>query len=326
MGRVAAILADFRRARRRASEAREPARTVFSAVIAEVAAVLLPVFSIAALGYVWRRSGAAFDLDFVTRLIMNVAGPCLVLESLSRLVLPLPEFFAMVGAAVAIMVATALVAAALLKVLRLPIRSYLPALTIGNVGNLGLPLCLFAFGEQGLALGVALYVTNSVGQFTLVPLLQARASFARTLATTPVIYAAVGGMAIKISGAAIPDWLDETLRLLGGLMIPLMLLALGHTVGGLRAHNLKRAFGLGSARLVIAFIVAVGVSAALGIKGVAQGVLVLQGSMPAAVFSYLFAARYERDADDVAGIVLVSTLLAAVALPLTVSYALWLAR
>ena len=52
-------------------------------MIAEVAAVLLPVFSIAALGYVWRRSGAAFDLDFVTRLIMNVAGPCLVLESLS---------------------------------------------------------------------------------------------------------------------------------------------------------------------------------------------------------------------------------------------------
>ena len=33
--------------------------------------------------------------------------------------------------------------------------------------------------------------------------------------------------------------------------------------------------------------------------------------MPAAVFSYLFAARYERDADDIAGIVLVSTLLGA---------------
>jgi hypothetical protein len=295
-------------------------------LIAEVAAVLLPVFTIAALGYVWRRTGAAFDLPFVTRLIMNVAGPCLVLESLSRLSLPLPEFFAMVGAAAGILLATALVSFALLKILRLPIRSYLPALTIGNVGNLGLPLCLFAFGEQGLALGVALYVTNSVGQFTLVPLLQSRASVARTLLTTPVIYAAIGGLSIKLSGAAIPDWLDETLRLLGGTMIPLMLLALGHTVGGLRAHNLKRAFGLGSARLLIAFGVAVGVSTALGIHGVAQGVLVLQGSMPAAVFSYLFAARYDRDADDIAGIVLVSTLLAAVALPFTVSYSLWLAR
>ena len=48
--------------------------------------------------------------------------------------------------------------------------------------------------------------------------------------------------------------------------------------------------------------------------------------MPAAVFSYLFAAHYERDADDIAGIVLVSTLLAAVTLPFLVSYALSLAR
>jgi predicted permease len=48
--------------------------------------------------------------------------------------------------------------------------------------------------------------------------------------------------------------------------------------------------------------------------------------MPAAVFSYLFAAHYERDADDVAGIVLVSTLAGALLLPFLVSYALWLAR
>jgi len=146
-----------------------------------------------------------------------------------------------------------------------------------------------------LALGVALYVTNSVGQFTLVPLLQARTSFARTLLTTPVIYAAVVGMTIKLSGLGIPDWLDETLRLLGGLMIPLMLLALGHTVGGLRARNLRRALGLGSARLLIAFGVAVGVSTALGIQGIAQGVLVLQGSMPAAVFTNTTWALFARE-------------------------------
>jgi malate permease and related proteins len=248
-----------------------------------------------------------------------------VFGGLSHLALPLAEFFAMVGAAVAILVVTALAAFVLLKALRLEVRSFLPALTIGNVGNLGLPLCLFAFGEQGLALAIALYVTNSVGQFTLVPLLQARDGFLRTLLATPVIYAALGGMTVQLAGIELPGWLDETIRLLGDLMIPLMLLALGHTIGGLRAHNLRRAFGLGAARLIIAFGVSVLVSEALGIEGVAQGVLVLQGSMPAAVFSYLFAARYERDADDVAGIVLISTLLAAAALPFVVSYALWLA-
>ena len=295
-------------------------------MIAAVAAVLLPVFSIAVLGYLWRRLGAAFDLEFVTRLIMNVAGPCLVFDSLSRLTLPLREFAAMVGVAIAIVLTTAVAGFVLLKILRLPLRSYLPALTIGNVGNLGLPLCLFAFGEQGLTLGVAVYVTNSVGQFTLVPLLQARASIGRTLLTTPVIYAALLGMLVLLTGMHPPEWASSTIRLLGDVMIPLMLLALGHTIGGLRARNLGRAFGLGTARLLIAFGAAVGVTTLLGMKGVAQGVLVLQGSMPAAVFNYLFAARYERDADDVAGIVLVSTLLAALSLPLIVSYVLWLAE
>jgi predicted permease len=49
---------------------------------------------------------------------------------------------------------------------------------------------------------------------------------------------------------------------------------------------------------------------------------VLQGAMPTAVFNYLFAARYARHPDDVAGIVLVSTLLVALLLPWLVSYVL----
>lgn len=295
-------------------------------MIAQIATVLLPVFSLAAVGYAWRRSGAPFELEFVTRLIMNVAGPCLVFDSLSTLKLPLHEFLNMVGAAIAMLVVTALVSFVLLKALRLSIRSYLPCLAIGNTGNLGLPLCLFAFGDQGLGLAVAVYVTNSVGQFTLVPMIQSRVPVLRTVLTTPVIYGAIGGLVVLETGIGLPEWTETTVRLLGDLMIPLMLIALGYTVGGLRARNLPLAVGLGAARIAIAFGVAVAVSRVAGLHGIARGVLVLQGAMPAAVFSYLFAARYERDADDIAGIVLVSTLLAAVLLPLLVSYALWLSR
>jgi predicted permease len=295
-------------------------------LIAEVTAVLLPVFLIAGIGYGWRRIGAPFDLPFVTRIIMYVAGPCLVFDSLSNLALPLSEFGAMVGATIVLTLCVAAVAFVLLLALRLPQRSFLPALTLGNTGNLGLPLCLFAFGEQGLGLAVAVYVTNSVLQFTFVPLLQTRVSIVRTVLTTPIIYGALGGLAVLLLEVEVPEWLAATVGTLGGLLIPLMLLALGNTIGALRASNLHRALGLGTARLVIAFAVAVGVSELLGLSGVAQGVLVLQGAMPAAVFSYLFAARYERDAEDIAGIVLVSTLLGAVFLPFLVSYALWLSR
>ena len=295
-------------------------------MIAEVAAVLAPVFVLAAIGYAWRLTGAPFDMAFVTRIIMYVAGPCLVFTSLSRLTLPLAQFWQMVGAMIVVTLAVAAVSAALIRILGLPQRSFLPALTLGNTGNLGLPLCLFAFGDEGLGLAVAIYVTNSLLQFTFVPLLHTRVSLARTLLSTPMLYGAVGGLAVLMADVHLPMWLANTLGALGNLLIPLMLMALGNTIGGLKTHNLPRAFGLGIARLVISFVVAVSVSFALGLSGVAQGVLVLQGAMPAAVFSYLFAAHYERHADDVAGIVLVSTLVGALLLPFLVSYALWLAR
>src|SRR5690606_13686750 len=113
-----------------------------------------------------------------------------------------------------------------------------------------------------------------------------------------------------------------TIGLLGDLMIPLMLLALGNTIGGLHAQRMTFAIGMGTARRVLGFGVALAVSVAFGLDGKAHAVLVLQGAMPAAVFNYLFAARYNRDADDVAGIVLVSTLLAALTLPLLVAFVL----
>ena len=295
-------------------------------MIAEVAAVLAPVFVLASIGYGWRLTGAPFDMPFVTRIIMYVAGPCLVFTSLSQLTLPLEQFWQMVGAMVVVTLGVAALSAVLIQVLGLSQRSFLPALTLGNTGNLGLPLCLFAFGQEGLGLAVAIYVTNSLLQFTFVPLLHTRVSLVRTLFSTPMLWGAVAGLAVVVSDVHVPVWLANTLGALGDLLIPLMLMALGNTIGGLKAHNLPRAFGLGAARLIISFVIAVGVSYALGLSGVAQGVLVLQGAMPAAVFSYLFAARYERDADDVAGIVLVSTLLGAVTLPLLVSYALSLAR
>ena len=295
-------------------------------MIAEVAAVLAPVFVLAAIGYAWRLTGAPFDMAFVTRIIMYVAGPSLVFTSLSRLTLPLAQFWQMVGAMIVVTLGVAAVSAVLIRILGLPQRSFLPALTLGNTGNLGLPLCLFAFGDEGLGLAVAIYVTNSLLQFTFVPLLHTRVSIVRTLLSTPMLYGAVAGLTVLMADIRLPMWLANTLGELGNLLIPLMLMALGNTIGSLKTHNLPRALGLGLARLAISFVVAVSVSFALGLSGVAQGVLVLQGAMPAAVFSYLFAAHYERDADDVAGIVRVSTLAGALVLPFLVSYALWLAR
>lgn len=293
-------------------------------MFAELANVLLPVFVLAGVGYGWGRLGVPFEREFVTRMIMNVAGPCLIVDSLADLELSLERFVTMAAASVVMFAATIAGAWILLRVLGLSLRSYLPAIGIGNTGNLGLPLALFAFGEEGLALAVAVYVVNSVAQFTLTPMIQSGQPALRALATTPVAYGALIGAALLASDATLPAWAGSTVGLLGDVMIPLMLLALGNTLASLKVQRLPFAFGLGVARLVLGFSIALAVSIAFRLDGTAQAVLVLQGAMPAAVFNYLFAARYGRNADEVAGIVLVSTLLAALTMPMLVAFVLQL--
>lgn len=294
-------------------------------MIAVLTDVLLPVLAVAAVGFLWRRYNAPFDLEFVTRLMLNVAAPCLVFDSLVRLTIPLGEFLTIAAAAAVLLAAMAVAAFVLLRAVRLSVRSYLPVVAIGNTGNLGLPVALFAFGEQGLALAIAVFVAHSIGQFVLTPLVQARTPVMRTLLTTPVVHAAVLGALAFAADVTVPEWVATTLGLFGDLAIPLMLLALGYTLGGLKARNLRLAFGLASARLALSLAVALGVGVAFRLEGIALGVFVLQGVMPAAVFNYLFAARYARAVEEVAGIVLVSTLLSAVLLPVLVSFALRLA-
>jgi hypothetical protein len=51
-------------------------------MLSELSGVLLPVFAIASLGYGWRKAGIPFEREFVTRLVLNIAGPCLIIDSL----------------------------------------------------------------------------------------------------------------------------------------------------------------------------------------------------------------------------------------------------
>ena len=295
-------------------------------MIQQLAGILLPVFIVTGVGYSWCKLKMPLDRDSIARLVMNVATPCLVLDSVSKLTLPVDEFVTMLVAAVGLLTGTAIGGAVILKLLRLPTHSFLPALTFGNAGNMGLPLCLFAFGEQGLGLAVAVYLVAVVTQFTLAPALQDRQPPLRTLVTTPVVYGAGIGVTLLATGTRLPGWLDTTVGLLGDVAIPLSLLILGFCLAELRVKRAPLALGLGLARLSLGFGVALAVSQMLGLTGIARGVLVLQGGMPTAVFSYLLSARYDRDPEDVAGIVLVSTLVSAALLPFLVSYVLGISR
>lgn len=284
--------------------------------------IITPVLLCAALGYGWARLGLPFDREFVTRIVMNIGAPCLVLNGISATGVDSTSFVAMIGAAILLLVIVTATATAILGILRQPLRSYLPPVAFGNVGNMGLPLCYFAFGDEGLGLAVGFYLVYSVSQFTVGPLFQGRQAAWRTLITTPAIYAAVFGLLLLTTDSTMPLWLGNTVELLAGVAIPLMIIAMGHALGTFTVRRFGISLGMSLLRLVIGFSAGLLLVEILNFEGTMRGVMIIEAAMPVAVFNYLLAARYDRHPDDVAGAIVVSTLISFVSLPFLLNFAL----
>jgi len=284
--------------------------------------IIAPVFIVTLLGYGWHRLGLPFERTFVTGLVMNIGVPCLILNGIAHLEADASAFLSMMGYALLALISCATIGGGLLRLLGQPLRSYLPPIGFANAGNLGLPLCLFAFGREGLGLAIGFYLVGAVSQFLVAPLFQGRQPAFRTLLTTPVNYAAVIGVGLLATDATLPLWLDNTLQLLAGLAIPLMLLALGQALGSFKVQRLPIAAGIAAARLGLGLLVGVAITVIFGLTGVERGVVLVQSAMPVAVFNYLLAARYERHPEDVAGAIVISTLAAFAGLPVLLLIAL----
>ena len=69
-------------------------------------------------------------------------------------------------------------------------------------------------------------------------------------------------------------------------------------------------------RLGLGFAVGLAVATAMGLEGTVRGVVIFESAMPVAVFNYLWAVRYNTAPEVVAGLVLASTALSFVTLPL----------
>lgn len=285
-------------------------------MVSEIATIVAPVLLVALVGFIWARSGAKFDTGMITSLVMMLGTPCLVVDTFVR-VQPSPAAFAeMLAAGVSLFVGYAVVALVVLKLAGLPIRDYQGALMFPNMGNMGLPLSLFAFGDQGLALAIVLFALSAIGNFTIGTSIAAGTMDPRALARMPIIYAVALSLVIIITGLHLPEWFENALHLVAGIAVPLMLVALGVSLSRLKARSLPKALFLSLVRLIGGFGIGLLVCWIFDLQDPARGVVMLQSCMPTAVFNYLFAERYGRDAPGVAGVVLISTLLSFITLPL----------
>ncbi|HVO04344.1 MAG TPA: AEC family transporter [Candidatus Cybelea sp.] len=291
-------------------------------MLGQLAAVILPVIVIAGIGYLWSRMRRPFDNGLITQLVSLIGSPCLVAHALTSLHVAPAALGQMAFATLSVFAGMFLLGLAVLKIMRLPNHSYLPAVVFSNSGNMGLPLALFAFGDPGLSLAVVYFAISATLQFTAGVSIAAGTASLRHVLRMPVVYAVLGSIFVIVTGVQVPPFIANTLEILGGLTIPLMLLALGVALASLGMRALPRNLFLSLVRMLGGFAMSFLVSWALDLPPMARGVLLIQASMPVAVFNFLFAQHYQRRPDDVAAMVIISTLLSFAALPFLIYYVL----
>lgn len=291
----------------------------------EIFNVVAPVLLIAGLGYFFERRGLGFDNASLSRLVILLGTPSLVFSSLTQTTLPAEDVTRVMLCALLVVIIGGVIAAALLMVVRLPLRSFLPSLSLPNSGNVGFPVVLFAFGDDGLTIGVAFFFTIALCQYVCVPLIMAGQFKIKTIVEQPLVWAILAVVAFKVADVPPPAIIADTTALLGGMMVPVMLILLGGALARLKVSDFKVSTLLAVARLLIGVATGAILILVFPLDPLEAAAVFLLSSMPAALVTYVFAERYGRSPEQVAGLVVSSTLLTFAALPLLVFVALEIA-
>lgn len=290
------------------------------ALVLTVLEIVAPVFLLALVGFVWVKLGLDYRVEFVTRMAMTLSVPCLIFTALMRTEIEPQALADLSLAAFAAYGGVALASAAAVRLAGLDTRAYLAPIIFGNTGNMGLPLALFAFGEAGLGFAVVVFAVMAVLSFTVGLWMVAGGGSPFKVVREPLVWGTLLGALFLWQGWQTPRFLTNTLDLIGQLAIPLMLITLGVAIARLRPARLGRSVWLSAFKLALCVGVAWGVGRAFGLPDVAFAVLVVQLATPVAVTSYLLAEKYGADSEAVAGLVVVSTVLSVLALPVLLAF------
>ena len=282
--------------------------------------ITAPAFILAAIGFGWVKLGFEYRVEFVTRMAMTLAVPALIFVALMNIAVE-PQAIAALSMAAFVAYGIVMVGIfAVVKLTRLDLQTYLAPLIFGNTGNLGLPLALFAFGDVGLGYAVVVFAVMMILSFTIGIWMVAGAGSFKRVVREPLVGATLLGALFLWRGWETPQFLTNAISLIGQMAIPMMLITLGVAVARLETKAMTQAVILSVVKLVICATAAWAAARWFGLDPVAAGVLIVQVATPVAVTSYLVAEKYGADAQSVAGLVVASTLLSVLALPLILAF------
>ena len=287
--------------------------------------VLFPVFFVVGIGYYLGKSNPKLDTSFITTFAANIGTPAMIIYSLTSTGMSFDIFKNYFWYyLIAIFIFTIVGIVFLFFLNTKDIIRELPPFVMPNTGNMGLPICLFAYGTQGLGIAAAISALIVLCHFTLGVFLADRKFDLSVILKNPPFYAIIISVIFLYFRIELPLFVENTTFLLMYATIFLILMSLGIALTRFKVFSFKKALISSIGRVILGPIIGFLIIKYFNLSGFAAGVLLIQCSMPSAVLNYLVASIYspKKIVDSVASTIVVSTVMSFFTIPVVVFFAL----
>ena len=273
--------------------------------------VLFPVFLTIGIGYWYGKKDPKFNTNFITTFAGNFGLPAIIFYSLTTTNISFELFLRFAYYMTLYVIIFSVIGIIILKLLKKDIYRLLPPLILPNTGNMGMPLCLFAYGKMGLAIATAATAMILVFHFSINILLASKKFSIKPLVKCIPIYALLISLVFVYYEIPSPIFLENATFLIGYSTIFLVLMSLGVALSKLKVFSFKETLIYSLIRVLVGPIVGFGFVKFFNLTGIEAGVMFIQASMPSAVLTYLVSKIYspKKISDSIASTVALSTFL-----------------
>ena len=285
--------------------------------------VIFPVFFVIGVGYYLGKKNPKFDTNFITVFAGNIGTPAMIFYTVTTTGITLNIFIHYFVYALLMIGGFGLIGLILLFLLRKDLSMELPPLILPNTGNMGIPICLFAYGTEGLGIASAVASVIILFHFTIGIFLAKKKFSLDVVVKSPPVYAIIISVIFLFFQIQTPLFLENTTFLLTYATIFLVLMSLGIALTKLK-FSLKDSILLSLCRVILGPIIAFIIIYYFNLSGFAAGVLLIQSAMPSAILNYLVGSMYspKKIVDSIASTIVVSTIISFFTIPIVVFFAL----
>ena len=285
-------------------------------LVYRIIAIVFPVFSIVAIGYLYARFRRDTDMSSGNRLNMNIFLPALIFDTLSASDYLLSDYLWLTLGAAAVVLGSGLVAWPVARLLGYQWKTFVPPMMFNNSGNMGIPLLILTFGPGALPAAVLMFTTENFLHFVLGQQMITQRWSIKTVFQNPMIIATILGVGVAVASISIPEFLRLPIHMLGQISIPLLLFSLGVRMLSIDFDNWR----IGTVGALVCplsgLIIGVALLQFLPLEGEQASMLLLFCALPPAILNFLVADQFNQEPQKVASIVLIANFSSILVIPI----------